>query len=65
MLRIEHKIYLSIPDVMNWLGVGRNTVYRWIDRGLPCRRLGWQLWFPYKEARQWIKAYKGHCPPLR
>jgi len=63
MVRIEDRWYLDIPELTDWLGIHRNTVYNWIAKGMPCERFGWQLLFRYKEIRQWVKEYRGCAPP--
>jgi len=47
---------LSIDDVCEYLGVGRDTVYKWIEtEGLPAYRLG-RLWkFNQEEVYNWVK----------
>jgi excisionase family DNA binding protein len=47
--------WLSVDDIAAYLGVKRDTVYRWIDqRALPARRLG-RLWkFRKQEVDDWI-----------
>ena len=65
MIRIENKRYLGSKEMTDWLGVDRKTIFRWLDRGLPGYKWGWQWLFPYEEAKKWIKAYWGYCPPLK
>jgi len=46
---------LSVDDICEYLGVGRNTVYRWIEtKGLPAYRLG-RLWkIKKEEVDEWL-----------
>ncbi|MBN2561539.1 MAG: helix-turn-helix domain-containing protein [Phycisphaerae bacterium] len=46
---------LSVDDVAAYLGVKRDTVYKWIVRhGLPARKVG-RLWkFRRSEVDQWF-----------
>jgi excisionase family DNA binding protein len=47
----------SVDDVVNHLGVARDTIYRWIEaRGLPGHRIG-KLWkFKVSEVDAWVEA---------
>jgi len=48
--------WLSVDDVVGYLGVKRFTVYRWIDkRGLPAHKRG-KLWlFSKDEVDRWVR----------
>ena len=52
--------WLSADEIAQHLGVGKNTVYRWItDRGMPAHRVG-RLWkFQRNEVDAWIRG--GHA----
>ena len=47
---------LSVDDVCAYLGIGRDTIYKWIAaKRLPAYRLG-RLWkFKKKEVDRWIE----------
>jgi excisionase family DNA binding protein len=47
----------SVEDVTEHLGVGRDTIYRWIERkALPAHRIG-RLWkFKLSEVDSWVRA---------
>ena len=47
----------SVEEVTEHLGVGRDTIYRWIERkGLPAHRIG-RLWkFKLSEVDSWVRA---------
>lgn len=30
------------------------TVYRWVGKGMPHRKIGGKLWFPKKEVELWL-----------
>jgi len=47
---------LSVDDICEYFGVGRETVYKWIDtKELPAYRLG-RLWkFKKEEVDKWLK----------
>ena len=49
--------WMSVAEVADHLGVGRDTVYRWIDcRGMPAHRVG-RLWkFQLSEVDEWVKS---------
>ena len=51
---------LSVDDICEYLGVSRDTIYKWIEaKGLPAYRLG-RLWkFKKEEVDGWLK--KGSC----
>jgi excisionase family DNA binding protein len=48
--------FLSVDDICKYLGIGRDTIYKWIaDKGLPAYRLG-RLWkFKKKEVDEWAE----------
>lgn len=48
---------LSVDDICDYLGIGRDTVYKWIEvKRLPAYRLG-RLWkFKKEEVDRWLKA---------
>jgi excisionase family DNA binding protein len=49
--------WVSVETVAGHLGVGRESVYRWIElRGLPAHRIGRLLKFKLSEVDQWVQA---------
>lgn len=52
---IEKRL-LSVDDICEYLGIGRDTIYKWIEsKGLPAYRLG-RLWkFKKEEVDEWLK----------
>ena len=52
---IEKRL-LSVDDICEYLGIGRDTIYKWIgSKGLPAYRLG-RLWkFKKEEVDEWLK----------
>lgn len=52
---MEEKL-LSVDDLCEYLGIGRDTIYKWISvKNLPAYRLG-RLWkFKKKEVDKWIE----------
>ena len=49
--------YLSVDEIASYLGVKRDTVYKWITRrGLPALKVG-RLWkFRKEEVDNWVSA---------
>ncbi|BCZ98037.1 TPA: helix-turn-helix domain-containing protein [Legionella pneumophila] len=48
--------WLSVDEIGEYLGVKRDTVYKWInERGMPASKIG-RLWkFKINEVDSWIK----------
>jgi DNA binding domain, excisionase family len=48
--------WLSVDEVAAYLGIKRNTIYRWIvEKGMPAHRVG-RLWkFQRSEVDAWVK----------
>lgn len=48
--------WATLKEVMDYLGVGRETVMNWISRGLPAYKVG-RLWkFKLSEVDDWIRS---------
>jgi excisionase family DNA binding protein len=49
--------WLSVDEIAAYLGVKRDTVYKWIDRKqMPAHKVG-RLWkFKREEIDQWIRS---------
>ncbi|MCG7928280.1 MAG: helix-turn-helix domain-containing protein [Candidatus Thiodiazotropha taylori] len=49
--------WLSINEICNYLGMGKDTVYKWIDKhGMPAHRMG-RLWkFKKGQVDAWVEA---------
>ena len=49
--------WISVDEIASYLGIKRDTVYKWIaDKKMPAHRLG-RLWkFKKNEVDEWIKA---------
>ena len=49
--------WLSVDEICKYLGIGKDTVYKWIDKhGIPAHRMG-RLWkFKKDEVDEWVKA---------
>ena len=48
--------YLSVSEICTYLGIKRDTVYKWIsEKKLPAHRIG-KLWkFKISEVDEWVK----------
>ena len=49
--------YLSVAEICTYLGIKRDTVYKWISKKkLPAHRVG-KLWkFKISEVDKWVKS---------
>jgi excisionase family DNA binding protein len=49
--------WLSVEQVAEYLGISKETVYRWLEKGIvPAHRVG-KLWrFQSSEIDDWVKA---------
>lgn len=49
--------WVSVEDIAKHLGVGKDSVYRWIEnRGLPAHKIG-RLWkFRVSEVDDWVRG---------
>jgi excisionase family DNA binding protein len=49
--------WLSVDEIAAYLGIKRDTVYRWIsEKRMPAHRLG-RLWkFRSEEVDEWVKS---------
>ena len=52
--------WLSVDEIALYLGVKRDTVYKWIDRKqMPAHKVG-RLWkFRKEEVDQWVRNDRG------
>ena len=52
--------WLSVDEIAAYLGIKRDTVYKWIgDKNMPAHRVG-RLWkFRKKEVDKWVRG--GHA----
>lgn len=48
--------WLSVQEIAKYLGISKETVYRWLDKGrIPAHRVG-KLWkFKTSEVDEWVK----------
>ena len=56
--------WLSVDEIAAYLGVQRDTIYKWIDRKqMPAHKAG-RLWkFKRDEVDAWVRAGKAAEPP--
>jgi excisionase family DNA binding protein len=47
--------YISTKELMAFLRISRSTIYRLLDEGLPCLKVGGQNRFPKEEVIEWLK----------
>lgn len=54
---------LSVDDVRLYLGVNRDTVYKWVnEKGLPAMKIG-RLWkFRKADVDEWVKQFTHKKP---
>lgn len=49
--------WLSVDDVAAYLGIGRGTVYKWVERyALPAKKIGRLLKFRRTEIDEWMES---------
>jgi excisionase family DNA binding protein len=52
--------WLSVDEVATYLGVSRDTVYRWIEgRGFPAHKIGRSWRSKVAEIDEWVKSGGG------
>lgn len=52
--------WVGVGDVAAHLGVGKDSIYRWVEnRGLPARKVGRLLRFRLSEVDAWVDAGGG------
>lgn len=52
--------WLSVDEIATYLGVSRDTVYRWIDgRGFPAHKVGRSWKSKAEEIDDWVKSGRG------
>lgn len=49
--------WLSVDEICKYLGISKDTVYKWIDKhGMPAHRMG-RLWkFKKGQVDKWVEA---------
>jgi excisionase family DNA binding protein len=53
--------WLSVDEMCEYLGMSRDTIYKWIEKkGLPAYRLGRQWKFKAEEIDEWVRKGSNH-----
>jgi excisionase family DNA binding protein len=48
--------WLSVEDIAEHLGVSKESIYRWLERGkIPAHRVGKQWRFQAEEVNDWVR----------
>lgn len=56
--------WLSVEEIATYLGVSRDTVYRWIDgRGFPAHKIGRSWRAQVAEIDEWVRSGEGAEKP--
>lgn len=54
--------WVDVEEVASHLGVGKDSIYRWIDtKGFPAHRVGRLLRFRLSEVDAWVKKDQEHA----
>ncbi|HSB04352.1 MAG TPA: helix-turn-helix domain-containing protein [Thermodesulfobacteriota bacterium] len=56
------KKFLSFNEVMEFLGMSRQTVYNHLAAGMPSYLVGKRRLFDRDELVEWVKSHKGDKP---
>lgn len=54
------KKFLSIEEVIEFLGMSRQKVYSLLDQGLPSYKLGGRRIVDREELIEWVKSHKNN-----
>lgn len=59
MTNVTSERWLSVDEIAAYLGVKRDTIYKWIDRkNMPAHKVG-RLWkFKASQVDEWVHAGK-------
>jgi excisionase family DNA binding protein len=48
--------WLSVEEIAKHLGVSKESIYRWLERGkIPAHRVGKQWRFQVEEVNEWVR----------
>ena len=49
--------WFSVEEIAKHLGVSKDTIYRWVERGrIPSHKVGRQWKFKVSDVDDWVKA---------
>ena len=49
--------WLSVDEIATYLGVKRDTIYKWIERkGMSPYKVGWLWKFRKEEVDEWVRS---------
>jgi len=58
MLEIQDRYY-SMPEIMEYLGISRDTALRWIaTKQMPAHKIGKNWKFKLSEIDEWVRSGK-------
>jgi excisionase family DNA binding protein len=53
--------WLSLAEIASYLGVSKDSVYRWVDmRDMPAQKIGRQWKFKVTEVDAWVRSGKAN-----
>lgn len=54
-LYLEQERWRSVDEIAIYLGVSKESIYRWAEKGsIPCHKVGKQWKFKTKEIDSWV-----------
>ena len=54
---LETNRWYSLKEICNYLGVGRDTIFKWIElKEMPAVKMGRQWRFKIDEVDKWVKS---------
>lgn len=52
----ETERWLSVEEIAAHLGISKETIYRWLERGrIPAHKVGKQWRFQIEEVNEWVR----------
>jgi len=58
MIKYKDKLFITNQELIQALGVSRESLCYWRKIGLPSISMYNKVYYPYREARLWILAYR-------
>ena len=57
----EPERWLSVDEIAKHLGVSKETIYRWVEKGkVPAHKVGRQWKFKVSEVDKWVESGSAH-----